>query len=100
MPDHLPAVTGGLFPTKTERQLEKEVERISARATVAIVRDRAELARIGATTKLGMRIACDVSADEALLAPSDPLVQARVRLIADAGSLCIAGVVKDAGAGF
>jgi uncharacterized protein YcaQ len=97
---NLPARRGGLFPTKTDRQVERAREHVNVRATVAALCDRAEIVRIRETTKCGMRAACDISAEEALLAPSDPLVQARVRVIADAGALCIAGVVKDAAEGF
>jgi hypothetical protein len=82
--------------SRAERQLEQTRAQINARATVAMLRDRAEIARIRETTKVGMRAAYDISAEEALLSPSDPLLQARVRVIADAGALCIAGVVADA----
>jgi hypothetical protein len=95
MSDNLPALSGGLFLSKTDRQVSRALEQINAHATVAMLRDRAKISRAAQTTKHGMRAAYDISADEALLAPSDPLVQARIRVIADAGALCIAGIVKD-----
>jgi uncharacterized protein YcaQ len=100
MSDNLPVLRGGFFTAKVEREAEKELERVRARAAVAAYRDRAEIVRVTGTTKQGMQAAYDICAEEALLAPSDPLVQARVRVIADAGALCIAGIVKDAGRGF
>jgi len=100
MPDNLPVLRGGFFATRAEREAEKALERVRAQTTIAAYRDRAEIARVAETTKVGMRAAYDICAEEALLAPSDPLVQARVRVIADAGALCIAGIVKDAGSRF
>lgn len=100
MPSNLPVRRSVLLPTKIERQLGKEMERINARAAAAAYRDCAEIARIRDTTKVGMRAAYDICNEEALLAPSDPLVQARIRIIADAGALCIADIVKDARVGF
>lgn len=99
MSDNLPILRGGFLATKAERQAEKALEQIRVSATVAMLRDQAEIARISATTKRGMQAVHHISAEEALLAPSDPLVQARIRVIADAGALCIAGVVHNAGVG-
>jgi hypothetical protein len=96
MSNNLPVRRGGLLPTRAERQLGKELERISARNAVVAFGDFAEIARIRDTTKAGMRAAFDICNEEALLSPGDPLAQVRVRIIADAGALCIADVVKDA----
>jgi len=100
MPSNLPALRGGLFPTRAEKQIERAAEQINARATVAMLCDRAEIARVRETTKAGLRAVHAISAEEALLAPNDPLTQARLRVVADAGALCIAGIVRDAGDGF
>lgn len=100
MSSNLPVRRGGLLPTKVQRQLSKELERISAQVAAAAYQDRTEIVRARETTKLGMRAAFDISNEEALLAPSDPLMQARVRIMADAGALCIADIVKDARTAF
>jgi hypothetical protein len=99
MPDNLPARIGGLFPSRAARALERDAEQIHARATVAMLRDRAEIVRVRETTKAGVRAVHAISAEEVLLAPADPLTQARLRVVADAGALCIAGIVADAGDG-
>jgi len=100
MPDNYPIVLrGGLLTTRAERKLERAQAEVVAQAAVARMRDRAEIARIADTTKVGMRAGLAIAAD-VRLAPSDPFSQLVARVVGEAGVRGIAGVVDSAGLGF
>lgn len=99
MPHNLPALTGGLLPTRLDRQVSKALVQIDAASIVASHRDQARLDRIAGTTERGMVRAAQIGVLEATLAQMAPNAAAYVHASAVAGAISIAGVVHDAGRG-
>jgi alkylhydroperoxidase/carboxymuconolactone decarboxylase family protein YurZ len=91
--------TGGLFPSKIDRQVSKALEQIDASTLVAMRRDEARLDRVAGTARRGMVRAAEVGALEATLTQAVPTAAAYVHASAVAGALGIAKVVYDAGSG-
>jgi tRNA A37 threonylcarbamoyltransferase TsaD len=91
--------SGGLFPSKTERQVSKALEQIDASTLVAMRRDEARLDRVAGTARRGMVRAAEVGALEATLTQAVPTAAAYVHASAVAGALGIAEVVYDAARG-
>jgi tRNA A37 threonylcarbamoyltransferase TsaD len=91
--------SGGLFPSKTDRQVSKALEQIDARSLVAMRRDEARLDRVAGTARRGMIRAAEVGALEATLVQAVPNATGYVHASAVAGALGIAEVVCDAAKG-
>jgi tRNA A37 threonylcarbamoyltransferase TsaD len=91
--------SGGLFPSKTERQVSKALEQIDASTLVAVRRDEARLDRVAGTARRGMVRAAEVGALEATLTQAVPTAAAYVHASAVAGAMGIAEVVYDAARG-
>lgn len=100
MPDNLPALAGGLFPAKLDRQVSRALAQIDANTTVATRRDMARLERITETTQRGMLAVSHLASVEAALAQATPHAAAQIHAVAVAGTIGIVGVVHEAGRGF
>jgi hypothetical protein len=96
MSENLPALSGGLLPSKLDRQLSRELARIEANTVLASRRDQARIERVAGTAERGMLRAAQIGALEATLAHSLPNAAAYVHASAVAGAIGIAGVVHDA----
>jgi hypothetical protein len=99
MPDNLPALTGGLLPSRLDRQVSKALVQIDAASMVASHRDLARMDRIAGTAERGMVRAAQIGVLEATLSQMAPNAAAYVHASAVAGAIGIAGVVHDAGWG-
>ncbi len=99
MPDNLPVLTGGLLPSRLDRQVGRALSQIDAASTVASHRDQARLDRIAGTTERGMVRAAQVGVLEATLVQMAPNAGGYIHASAVAGAISIAGVVHDAGRG-
>ncbi|HEY1688028.1 MAG TPA: hypothetical protein VGF95_04110 [Solirubrobacteraceae bacterium] len=93
----LPALSGGLFPTKHNRQIARALARIDSGTTLAIRQDRAQIERIAQTTQDGMVAVCQLAGLEASLAQLTPHAAGRIEAVAVAGAIQIVGVVHNAG---
>ena len=72
MPDNLPAVRGGLLPSKLDRQLARALAQVEASTTLACRQDEARLDRVAGTPERGMMRAAQVGAMEATLIQNVP----------------------------
>ena len=97
MPDNLPALTGGLFPARLDRQVSRALRQIDASAAVARHVDLTRLERIASTAQHGMIAVSHLAAVEAALVQATPHAAERIHAVAVAGTVAIAGVVYDAG---
>jgi hypothetical protein len=100
MSDNLPALTGGLFPSKLDRQVAKALSQIDASASVAARRDLARLERVAQTTQHGMVAVSHLASVEAALMEATPHAAGRIHAVACAGAIQIASIVHEAGRGF
>jgi hypothetical protein len=91
--------SGGLFPSKIDRQVSKALEQIDASTLVAIRRDEARLDRVAGIARRGMVRAAEIGGLEATLTQAVPNAAAYVHASAVAGALGIAEVVYDAARG-
>jgi hypothetical protein len=91
--------TGGLYPTRLDRQVGKALDRIEASNIVAKRRDVARIERITETSEVGMLAVGRLGMVEAAVAQATPHVAPGLRAIQCAAVLGIAGVVHDAGRG-
>ena len=99
MSDHLPALTGGLLPSRLDRQVSKALAQIDAASMVAMHRDQAHLDRIAGTTRRGMQRAAELGVLEATLVQMAPNAAGYVHACAVGGAIGLAGVVHDASRG-
>ena len=99
MPDNLPALSGGLFPSKIDRQVGRALAQIDAGALVASHRDQARIDRVAGTTERGMVRAAQLGALEATLAQNVPSSAGYVHAVATAGAMGIVAAVYEAGRG-
>jgi hypothetical protein len=91
--------TGGLFPTRAERQASKALARLEWATVVARCEDRARIDRIAGTTRHGMVQASQLATTEAMLTHAAPHAAGYIHAVALAGALGIAAVVHDAARG-
>lgn len=91
--------TGGLLPSRLDRQVGKALQQIDASTAIAVRRDQARLERVAGTAERGMARAAQLGAFEAALVQASPNAAAYVHASAVAGALGIAGVVHDAARG-
>ncbi len=99
MSDNLPALSGGLFPSKLDRQVSKALSQIDASTTIASRRDLARLERVTQTTQHGMIAVSHLASIEAALMDAAPHAAGRIHAVACAGAIQIVGIVHDAGSG-
>ena len=97
--DNLPALSGGLFPSRLDRQVSKALTQINATSMVAMHRDQARLDRIADTTERGMVRAAQLGVLEATLVQAAPSAAGYIHASAVGGAIGIVGVIHDAGRG-
>jgi hypothetical protein len=90
---YLPALRGGLYPARVDRQAARALERLETGAHLARC---SGLLRIERIVDAAERVA-HISAMESVLVQAVPHADARLRQIADAGAAGIARVVLEAG---
>jgi Mg2+ and Co2+ transporter CorA len=100
MSDYLPAVRGGLFPSRLERATDQAVARIEAQSIAARSSDRAALQRLADTTELGMKAAAYLGNLEDALVAAAPTAREEIRAVRQAGTIGVIGIVGRAGMGF
>lgn len=88
--------SGGLLPSRLDRQMARALEQIDANTAVAVRRDQARLERVAGTAERGMARAGQIGALEAAIVQTCPDSAPYVHASAVAGALGIAGVVYDA----
>ena len=91
--------TGGLFPSKLDRQLGRSLSHIEASNLLAKRRDLARIERVTGTAEVGMHAIGRIGLVEAGVAQAAPHVIPELQTIRRAAALGIAGVVYDAGRG-
>jgi hypothetical protein len=91
--------SGGLFPSKLDRQLSRALEQIDAAQMVAMHRDQAHLDRIAGTARRGMLRAAELGVLEATLIQMAPNAAGYVHACAVGGAIGLAGVIHDASRG-
>ncbi len=91
--------TGGLLPSKLDRQVSRALAQIDGAALVANHGDQARLDRVATTTERGMIRAAQLGALEGVLMQSAPQSAGYVHAVACAGAIGIAAVVYEAGRG-
>jgi hypothetical protein len=97
MPDNLPAIPGGLFPSKLDRRVSRALGQIDASTIVAGRRDLARLERVAQTTQHGMVAVSHLASVEVALMEATPHAAGRIHAVACAGAIQIVGIVHDAG---
>jgi hypothetical protein len=97
MSDNLPALTGGLFPSKLDRRVSKALSEIDGSTTVTLRQDMARLERVAQTTQHGMIAVSHLASVEAALMDATPHAAGRIHAVACAGAIQIVGIVHDAG---
>jgi hypothetical protein len=86
MADYLPVLSGGLLPSKIDRQFSN-----------ATRRDLARLERVTQTTQHGMVAVSHLASIEAALMDATPHAAGRIHAVACAGAIQVVGIVHDAG---
>jgi hypothetical protein len=97
--NHSLVQTGGLLPSRLDRQVGRALAEIEASNTVAMRRDVARLDRISGTTAHAMTRAAHIGAMEASLAQLAPNAAGYVHAVAVNGVIGLAGVVADTSRG-
>lgn len=87
----------GLLPSRIERGMSRELERVRAGKVIAAAREEAKIEVLAQTTESALLAASHVAAVEALLVARTPHAEARLRHIADAGTIGMTEVVIKAG---
>jgi hypothetical protein len=99
MPNNLPVLSGGLIPSRIDRQVSRALAQIDAGALVASHQDRKRIDRVAGTTEYGMLRAAQLGMLEGALIQSAPLSASYVHTVAVGGALGIAAAVYEAGRG-
>jgi hypothetical protein len=89
-------LNGSRLPTRLERTTARALDRVRADQALAAARHTAKLDVIADVTQAALLATSHVSAMEALLVSRTPHAEARLRHIADAGTLGMAAVVMKA----
>jgi hypothetical protein len=88
---------GGLLSTRIERTTARQLDRIQAGKMVAAARENARIEVMAEVTETALLAASHVAAVEELLVSRTPHAEARLRHIADAGTVGMTEVVLKAG---
>ena len=95
--DRLPEHHNGLFPARINRQLGKQLGRMDAQALAVQHADQLQIARTEAATVRSLVAVAQISSLEATLVRAVPHAEGRLRAVADAGTISIAGIVARSG---
>lgn len=99
MSNNLPVLSGGVLPSKLDRQLARAIAQVEASTALACRQDRARIDRMAGTADHGMVRVAQLGAKEAALIQGVPTAAPYVHAVAVAGAIGIAGIVYDAGMG-
>ena len=97
MTRHLPEPRSGLFPARINNRLGKQLEGMDAHALAVRHGDALAFARVEEATTRGLIAVGQISSLEAGLVRAVPHAEGRLRAIADAGTIGIAGIVARSG---
>jgi hypothetical protein len=97
MSSYLPEPRNGLFPSRLGHKLERAFEHQEAQALVNRHDDRLRIGRVEEATARGLVAVAQLSGLEATLVRAAPHAEGRLRAIADAGTIGIAGIVARSG---
>lgn len=86
---------GSFLPSRTDRSVNRALSQVRAHQAVVTAQETAKLEIIGDVTEAALMTASHITAVEIMLAQRtpDPVSQARLRAVADAGVLGLAEVV-------
>jgi hypothetical protein len=93
MSSYLPEPRHGLFPSR----LGKQLERMDAQALAVRHDDQLRIGRVEEAGSRGLIAVAQLSGLEATLVRAAPHAEGRLRAIADAGTIGIAGIVARSG---
>jgi hypothetical protein len=97
MTQYLPEPRRGLLPDRLGDRLDRALQHQEARALIQKRDDQLRLARVEEATARGLVAAGQIASLEATLARAVPHAEGRLRAIADAGTIGIAGLVARSG---
>jgi hypothetical protein len=87
----------GLFPAGASRKLARQLERLDAQALAVQHHDSLRIGRVEQAATHGLVAVAQISGVEASLGQIAPHAAGRLRAVADAGTIGIAGVVARSG---
>jgi hypothetical protein len=97
MSSYLPEPRNGLFPSRINYRLGKQLERMDAQALAVRHDDQLRIGRVEEATGRGLVAVAQLSGLEATLIRAAPHAEGRLRAITDAGTIGIAGIVARSG---
>jgi hypothetical protein len=97
MSQYLPEPRNGLFPARINNKLDRQIERMDAQALAVQHADQLRIGRVEQATARGLVAVAQISSLEATLTQAVPHAEGRLRAVADAGTISIAGIVARSG---
>jgi hypothetical protein len=97
MPNYSLEPSNGLFPSRINNKLGKQLERMDAQALAVQHADQIQIARAEQVAARGLVAVAQLSSLEASLVRITPHAEGRLRAVADAGTISIVGVVARSG---
>jgi hypothetical protein len=94
---YLPEPHRGLFPRRIGDKLEKVLQHVEVHGAIEKRQDQLQIARVEEATARGLIAVGQISSLEASLVRAVPHAEGRLRAIADAGTIGIAGIVARSG---
>lgn len=92
-----PEPHNGLFPARVNNKLGRQLERMDAQALAVQHADQLRVGRVEQATVRGLVAVAQISSLEATLVRAVPHAEGRLRAVADAGTISIAGIVACSG---
>lgn len=89
--------SNGLFPSRINNKLGKQLERMDAQALSVQHGDRLRIARAEQAAAHGLVAVAQLSGLEAALVQAAPHAEGRLRAVADAATINIVGIVARSG---
>jgi hypothetical protein len=97
MPNYSLEPSNGLFPARIKNKLDRQLARMDAQALAVQHADQLQIARSHQAAANGLIAVAQLSGLEAALVPTVPHAEARLRSVADAGTIGIVGAVARSG---
>ncbi len=97
MSNYHPEPHNGLFPVRVNHKLGRQLERMDAQALAVQHADQLHIGRVEQATARGLVAVAQLSSLEAVLVRAAPHAEGRLRAVADAGTISIAGIVARSG---
>ena len=92
-----PEPHNGLFPARVNHKLARRLERMDAQALAAQHADQLRIGHVEQAAARGLVAVAQISSLEAVLVRAAPHAEGRLRVVADAGTISIAGIVARSG---